>query len=60
MKVRIFKPHTHAGVRHVPGPEGLVIDLPREAAAYAIAQGAQAVAPPETPKPTRADADVVG
>lgn len=60
MKVRIYKPHTHAGVRHVPGPEGLVIELPRDAAEYAIAQGAQPVAPPATPKPTRADADPVG
>lgn len=28
MKVRIYKPHTHAGVRYEPGPEGLEIDIP--------------------------------
>lgn len=27
MKVRIYQPHTHAGVRHVPGPEGVEIDV---------------------------------
>jgi hypothetical protein len=27
MKVRIFKPHTHAGTRYLPGPDGLVIDV---------------------------------
>jgi len=60
MKVRIFKPHTHAGVRHEPGPEGLVIDLPRDAADYAIAQGGEPVSFFENLKPTRADADPVG
>jgi hypothetical protein len=57
MKVRIFKPHTHAGVRHVPGPEGLVIELPREAAEYAIAQGAQPATPATRIEPPLAAAD---
>ena len=27
MKVRIYKPHTHAGKRYTPGPEGIEIDV---------------------------------
>lgn len=27
MKVRIYKPHTHAGKRYTPGPEGLDIEM---------------------------------
>lgn len=26
-KVRIFKPHTHAGKRYTPGPEGVEIEV---------------------------------
>jgi hypothetical protein len=37
MKVRIFKPHTHAGTRYAPdSDEGLVIELPDDAAAFVI------------------------
>lgn len=32
MNVRIFKPHTHAGTHYEPGPEGLVIEVPADAA----------------------------
>lgn len=34
MKVRIYKPHTHAGTKHVPGPDGLEIDLPEHDAKW--------------------------
>lgn len=34
MKVRIYKPHTHAGVRYEPGPEGLEIDIPAHDVEY--------------------------
>jgi hypothetical protein len=44
MKVRIFKPHTHAGTRYLPGPDGLVIDVPADAAAFLRTHGAQGVA----------------
>lgn len=27
MKVRIYKPHTHAGKRYTPGPEGIEIEV---------------------------------
>lgn len=27
MKVRIYQPHTHAGVLHVPGPAGIELDV---------------------------------
>lgn len=27
MKVRIYKPHTHAGKRYTPGPEGVEIEV---------------------------------
>jgi hypothetical protein len=27
MKVRIYATHTHAGKRHVPGPEGFEIEM---------------------------------
>lgn len=34
MKVRIYQPHTHAGKRYTPGPEGIEIDLPEQDIAY--------------------------
>lgn len=39
VKVRIFKPHTHAGVKHVPGPEGKEIEVPEHDAAWLREQG---------------------
>lgn len=39
VKVRIFKPHTHAGVKHVPGPEGKEIEVSPEAAKWLKDQG---------------------
>jgi hypothetical protein len=36
MKVRIFKPHTHAGTPYVPGPDGLDIDVPADAARWLV------------------------
>lgn len=48
MKVRIFKPHTHAGTHHVPPPEGLVIEVPVDAGRWLIDNAgaqAEAVAP---------------
>lgn len=34
MKVRIYKPHTHAGRRYTPGPEGIEIEVSKSDAAY--------------------------
>lgn len=34
MKVRIYKPHTHAGRRYNPGPEGIEIEVSKSDAAY--------------------------
>lgn len=46
VKVRIFKPHTHAGVKHEPGPEGKEIEVSPAAAAWLKEQGLT-----ERPKP---------
>lgn len=27
MKVRLYKPHTHAGKRYTPGPEGIELEV---------------------------------
>ncbi len=34
MKVRIYQPHTHAGVAYAPGPEGIEIDVSATDAAF--------------------------
>lgn len=34
MKVRIFKPHTHADVRHTPGPDGVEINVSAQDKAF--------------------------
>ena len=67
MKVTLYKPHTHAGKRYEPGPEGEQVDLPPDAVAWLRAHTdvlnnpkASADAPTFDPKPTRADADPVG
>jgi hypothetical protein len=39
VKVRIFKPHTHAGQKLVPPPEGLEIEVTAPEAAWLKAQG---------------------
>lgn len=39
MKVRIYKPHTHAGLKHVPGPTGISLDVSTQDAAFLKAQG---------------------
>jgi hypothetical protein len=39
VKVRIFKPHTHAGQKLVPPPEGLEIEVSATDAAWLKAQG---------------------
>jgi hypothetical protein len=57
MKIRIFRPHTHAGRHYVPGPEGLDIDVPTDAAKWLVQHaGASHIAPavanddaPDTP-----------
>jgi hypothetical protein len=47
MKVRIFKPHTHAGTHYVPGPEGLDIEVPADAVRWLVQHaGAAHVAGP--------------
>lgn len=39
VKVRIFKPHTHAGQKLVPPPEGLEIEVSPADAAWLKEQG---------------------
>lgn len=34
MKIRIYKPHTHAGRRYNPGAEGIEIEVSESDAAY--------------------------
>lgn len=34
MKVRIYQPHTHAGVRHEPGPKGIALEVSVPEAAF--------------------------
>lgn len=34
MKVRIYSPHTHQRVAHVPGPEGRVLEVSAPEAAF--------------------------
>lgn len=52
MKVRIYKPHTHAGKRYAPGPDGIDLDVSPRAAEYLAKHGvttkpeAAPVAPP--------------
>jgi hypothetical protein len=47
MKVRIFKPHTHGHMQYVPGPEGMDIDVPADAARWLVQHaGAAHVAEP--------------
>jgi hypothetical protein len=58
MKVRIFKPHTHAGTPYVPGPDGLDIDVPADAARWLVQHaGAAHIAMPaandDAPKDTQ-------
>ena len=44
MKVRIYKPHTHAGKRYTPGPEGVEIEV-READARFLERAGVLTAP---------------
>jgi hypothetical protein len=47
MKVRIFKPHTHSGTHYVPGPDGLDIEVPADAAQWLVLHaGASHIATP--------------
>lgn len=52
MKTRIYQPHTHAGTRHVPGPDGLDIDLPADAIAWLKANSPAVL---ERPKAVQVD-----
>lgn len=47
MKVRIYKPHTHAGKRHAPGPEGVEIDVSPQGLKFIQAHGINV--PPSVP-----------
>ena len=38
-KVHLYRPHTHAGIAYVPGPEGVEITTTPEAAAFIKARG---------------------
>lgn len=51
MKVRIYKPHTHARVRHVPGPSGIELDVSPDTAAFLKQHGVL-----DPPKPAKAPA----
>lgn len=55
MKVRIYKPHTHAGTRHEPGPDGLEIDIPDHDAKW-LKEHTDVCKKPEQPVPTAASA----
>lgn len=59
MKVRLHRPHTHAGTHHVPGPKGLVIDVPELAADYIerVGAGQRVRAKPRRPVPGALTAD---
>lgn len=50
-KVRIFKPHTHAGKRYTPGPEGVEIEVNEADAKFLDSIGItkRAEAPAEVP-----------
>lgn len=39
MKVRIYKPHTHAGKKYNPPPEGVEIEVSQAAAKWLRDQG---------------------
>lgn len=39
MKVRIYKPHTHAGTLHHPGPDGIDLDVSETDAVFLQAAG---------------------
>jgi hypothetical protein len=57
MKVRIFKPHTHGDTTYTPeNDDGMVIDLPEDAAAYVI-EHAGAKAEGEASKASKQPAD---
>lgn len=62
MKVRIYKPHTHAGQLYQPGPDGIDLDVSDADAAFlkagGVLDGPQPVEPTDetpvetlTPKP---------
>jgi hypothetical protein len=34
MKVRLYKPHTHAETRYEPGPEGIELDVEKHDAEF--------------------------
>lgn len=34
MKVRIYRPHTHAGIRYTPGPEGVELEVSKQVADF--------------------------
>lgn len=50
MIVELLKPHTHAGVPHLPGSR---IELPDDAARWLIEAGVARAVEPESKKPTR-------
>jgi hypothetical protein len=54
-KVRIFRPHTHGGVKHTPGPEGIELEVSEKDAAWLEANGVTKKPEPEAvaaaPKP---------
>lgn len=55
MKVRIYKPHTHAGKHYTPGPEGVELDVEKHDAEFLKGIGAldkPAPAPPAPVTPT--------
>lgn len=51
MKVRIYQPHTHAGIAYVPGPTGIALDVSAADAAFLKQHGVL-----DPPKPVAAPA----
>lgn len=56
MKVRIYKPHTHAGMRYEPGPDGMDIEVDEASAKFITTVGADK-APDKVDKPDKHQKD---
>ena len=52
MKIRIFKPHTHAGKRYEPGPEGVELDVNEHDAKFIRDRGLHERPKPDLPAAT--------
>lgn len=52
MKIKLLKPHTHAGTEHPPGAS---LDLDKDQAEWLIDQDVAAPVKPEPKKPTQGE-----